>query len=324
MPKVSILIPAYNIGDCIERCLDSAVNQTLQDIEIIVVNDGSTDNTPEIIDSFAKKDKRIIVISQENSGLSVARNVAIKRSASKYILHLDGDDWIELNACEVLFERAEDEDADIIVFNSFCNDENGYQFKIDKEPLVSGDNITFIKNILINKIKPCVIRRFFRRSLYIDNNIWHPEDIGLGEDLTTIVPLAFYTKKIIGIDNYLYHYYSRSESITKKYSIKMLEIFKAVDSVISFLNTKGYKEKFKDEIVYFQFFFIILHYVVLFKTDSPIKKEIWCKWKSLNVNFIRNKYFKDYIKNKSLYLKLRILVFNYNYFCGNFLSILQR
>ncbi len=102
-PKVSVVIPVYNVGKQLEKCLDSVVAQTFPDIEIIVVNDGSTDNSPEIIARYADKDSRIVVIDKSNEGLAYARKSGIEAAQGEYIQHLDGDDFLEPDAIELLY-----------------------------------------------------------------------------------------------------------------------------------------------------------------------------------------------------------------------------
>ena len=113
--KVSVVVPAYNVENYIEDCLKSLINQTLKEIEIIVVNDGSTDNTFEIINKYANLDFRIKVISQENQGISVTRNNGIKIAKGEYIGFVDSDDWVDENYFEELYNTAKKFDADISV-----------------------------------------------------------------------------------------------------------------------------------------------------------------------------------------------------------------
>ena len=115
-PKVSVVIPVYNVGKQLEKCLDSVVAQTFPDIEIIVVNDGSTDNSPEIIARYADKDSRIVVIDKSNEGLAYARKSGIEAAQGEYIQHLDGDDFLEPDAIELLYNKAIEDAADMVVF----------------------------------------------------------------------------------------------------------------------------------------------------------------------------------------------------------------
>lgn len=113
MIKISVIIPVYNVEMYLEQCVNSVMNQTLDDIEIICVNDGSTDNSLHILKELATKDKRLKIINQENLGLSEARNRGIKEAIGKYISFIDSDDWIDVDFLEKLYSAAEENQADI-------------------------------------------------------------------------------------------------------------------------------------------------------------------------------------------------------------------
>ncbi len=123
MPKFSIIIPVYNAEKYLEQCLDSALGQTLSDIEVICINDGSTDSSLSILRAYAQKDKRIFYLSQENQGLSCARNVALKRACGEYILFLDSDDYLQLDACEILYHQATRYSLDMLSYSAFAFDD---------------------------------------------------------------------------------------------------------------------------------------------------------------------------------------------------------
>lgn len=122
--KLSVVIPAYNIEDYIGKCLDSVLKQTFQEIEIIVVDDGSTDRTPQILDQYAEKDKRITVIHKKNEGVSIARNTGIEQSTGEYFLFFDGDDFMEPETCAELYETAKEQQADTVIYG-YHTFENG-------------------------------------------------------------------------------------------------------------------------------------------------------------------------------------------------------
>ena len=113
--KVSIIVPVYNVEQYLERCLNSLINQTLKDIEIICVNDGSKDNSGKILEEYAQKDNRIIIINQENQGLSIARNNGMDIAKGKYIGFVDSDDWVDLDFFEKLYNSAEKNNAQMAV-----------------------------------------------------------------------------------------------------------------------------------------------------------------------------------------------------------------
>ena len=112
-PKVSIIVPVYNVEKYLEKCLDSLVNQSLHDIEIICVNDGSKDDSLDILEKYAKKDSRIKIINKQNQGLSAARNDGLKVAAGEYVGYVDSDDWVDLNFYEKLYESAKKYNAEI-------------------------------------------------------------------------------------------------------------------------------------------------------------------------------------------------------------------
>ena len=117
MSKVSVIIPVYNVEQYIQRCVDSVIRQSLSDIEIILVDDGSTDKSGEVCDEYASMDNRIFVVHKKNEGLSCARNVGIELAHSDYIMFVDSDDWVEQSFCELPFTCAKKENADIVFFS---------------------------------------------------------------------------------------------------------------------------------------------------------------------------------------------------------------
>ncbi len=117
MPKVSVIIPVYNVEQYLKRCLDSVFNQTLKDIEIICVNDGSTDNSLKILEEYAKNDKRIKIYNQLNKGVGAARNLALAKTGGEYICFIGSDDEYSLNTVEKVYKIAKSNDAEVVQFN---------------------------------------------------------------------------------------------------------------------------------------------------------------------------------------------------------------
>lgn len=133
--KVSIIAPVYNVGEYLEQCMETLCGQTLKEIEIICVNDGSTDNSLSILESFAKKDPRVKIITKANAGIAAARNTGIEPALGEYILFVDSDDFIDKNYCEVLYSAAKKYDADLAFGGvaSYCSDEKIKKGKVLKE-----------------------------------------------------------------------------------------------------------------------------------------------------------------------------------------------
>ena len=123
MTKISIIVPVYNVEKYLKECLDSLINQTLEDIEIICINDGSTDNSLAILEEYQKKDSRIKVFSQRNQGVSAARNLGIEKATGEYLTFLDSDDRLELNTCEILYKETIAKNSDFLFFG-LVNDKN--------------------------------------------------------------------------------------------------------------------------------------------------------------------------------------------------------
>ena len=138
---VSVIIPVYNVEKFLKRCLDSVCNQTYKNIEIIIVNDGSPDNSQMIIDEYAKKDTRIVPIIQENGGLSEARNSGMRVANGKYLLFVDSDDYIELNSIELLIDNVNKKKADIVIANKKTLNPNGeFSYGVDFQTKVLNEN----------------------------------------------------------------------------------------------------------------------------------------------------------------------------------------
>ena len=135
MPKVSIISPMYNVEKYLKKCLESYVNQTLIDIEIILVDDGSPDNSGKIADEYAKRDSRIRVIHKKNAGVSAARNDGLSIAKGEYVIFCDSDDWMNENACEILYSAAKKNNADISiadVYMAYSNKNIAVQFYKDQ------------------------------------------------------------------------------------------------------------------------------------------------------------------------------------------------
>ena len=117
--KISIVVPVYNVEKYLSKCLESLISQTLADIEIICINDGSTDKSLEILENYASKDNRVKIINQENQGVSTARNNGLACANGEYVTFVDSDDWLESNSCEELYNKAIQTNSDIVLFSHY-------------------------------------------------------------------------------------------------------------------------------------------------------------------------------------------------------------
>lgn len=230
MKSVSILIPAYNAEKCIEKCLDSAINQTYKNIEIIVVNDGSIDNSLKIMNDYACKYNRIRIIDIENGGVSVARNTAIREATGDYICFIDSDDYISDDLLEKL-SRYMEEDFDLIKYKLMRVDENGAVIvKLDGPTFecLSGEdafNLMYDKDVMLQA--PCLY--LYKKELFIKNNITYPEG-RVHEDFSRTIPIMLKAKKMCSTDIYGYYYVQTKKSITRGNNLNV-ELKKSLDII---------------------------------------------------------------------------------------------
>lgn len=209
MKKISIIVPIYNEEENLRKCIESLINQTYKELEIILINDGSTDKSKEIIESF--KDKRIIAINKKNTGISDTRNIGIGKSTGDYIMFVDSDDYLELNCIERLIETAEKENSEIVMFNYYLETPSK-RIEI-KLPKIEARNLKEDKDLLTKiHLGPCT--KIFKAELIKDNLF--PLNLKY-EDVPFVVEAVIKAGKISFVPNYLYHYVIKKsgETITR-------------------------------------------------------------------------------------------------------------
>lgn len=209
---VSIIIPVYNIENYIERCLNSIIEQTYTNLEIILINDGSTDNSLTICKKYQKKDKRIKIISQKNAGVSSARNIGLKESNGNFITFIDADDYIEVDYINILVKKITMYDADIVFSNSINFDVNGNEsipVKIKKDYFFNSENI-MIELLSEERISCSCWGKLYKKELI--SNIKFDEALKIGEDFKFLTEVLKKSNKNILISECKYHYYLRNNS----------------------------------------------------------------------------------------------------------------
>ena len=212
MKKISVIVPVYNVEEFLPQCLDSILAQTLTELEIICIDDGSPDNSGKILDDYAKKDNRIIVIHQNNGGVSLARNTGIKNATGKYIGFVDPDDWIDKDFYQNLYQAAEDYQADI-VGTGFCSFKNNkkktmYSVKKNKIALTMEDKFK-IFNMPKNNF---VWTKIYKRDMICKQNLFFP--IGMTyEDIVWSSLVMEQSLKAVMIQGAGYNYRYNANSI---------------------------------------------------------------------------------------------------------------
>lgn len=236
-PTISIIVPVYNVECYLERCINSLINQTYKNIEIVLVDDGSTDKSGIICDGFRKQDGRVRVIHKKNGGLSDARNVGIVESSGEYILLIDSDDFIVQTMCEELIKVAEETDADLVSFREEKIDaESG---KVLENAATETKTVKVMtgyeagKNYLYGKyIQHSACSKLYKRELF--NKVLFPVGM-LAEDYATTYLYVFYSDKVAYYDRKLYYYSIRANSIMTQRSMKLtLDVYKIACKIYEF------------------------------------------------------------------------------------------
>lgn len=297
MCKVTIVVPVYNVEKYLAECLDSLIHQTLREIEIICVNDGSTDNSPNILEDYRKKDDRIKIINQKNRGLSVARNVGCDNAKGEYVYFCDSDDYLALDAMEKCYETAKIYDVDVLRFGYRIFDDDNRQNMTDLDCLNTEQVITGVEmlELVFQAYMPLISLLFIKKMYWKQNKCYFIDGI-IHEDHSFFVEILIMAARAYHINVPLYYKRVRQESIMT--SLRPLQSVRGMMSTIKYLE-KAYSfsslEKEKREILqkYLNYFygFFLVNYVLLQKSEKiRIKKEV--------------REFKEILK-KSLYFHER-------------------
>jgi glycosyltransferase involved in cell wall biosynthesis len=248
-PLVSIIIPVYNAEPYLEQCLESIVNQTYTNLQIIVVNDGSTDNSPAICDKFAENDNRIVVIHKENGGVSSARNVGLSISQGSYILFVDSDDWVEAGMVEYLISIMKETNVDVVLFGIYNDDYiqmKTYTIHFNSDLFVDKNRLLkllpgWIKDEKINTI----YGKLYHADIIKNYNIRFNESLNIAEDALFNYEVFLHVENVYLLRNCYYHYMIiDAESLSKRYNPQKYEMLTEVNGALLELikNNKVYSD----------------------------------------------------------------------------------
>lgn len=269
-PKISVVIPVYNASEYLQKCLDSLVYQTYSNLEIICINDGSTDSSLEILEEYAKKDSRIVIKSQENSGASVARNFGMKVATGDYISFVDADDWVYLNLYQSFVDAIQKSDVEIWMFNvaSYVEGVNDVAPRVFFE---ATDWNNHESDDVIHTFDDC--KRPFSRNLAVYNKIYKrsflesceltfPEGLKY-EDQFFILKAFLNAKSIKFTEDAFYRYRNYHQtSITCNVSPKTFDIFDIVDLVEEEINRLGVYETYKYALFQYKYTSYFQQYLI--------------------------------------------------------------
>ncbi|XOD68507.1 MAG: glycosyltransferase family 2 protein [Flavobacteriales bacterium AspAUS03] len=312
-PKVSIIVPVYNVERYLKKCLESLVQQTLSDIEIIVVNDGSIDDSQKIIDQYAISYPDLIKTFQKvNGGLGDARNYGIKHAKGEYLCFVDSDDWVDHQMFEEMYVLAKKYDTDIAVCDIYKEDETGKFLKKITQSSHLAEYIDLHKDFSVFGEMSCsACNKMFKQRLFTDLRFpvgFHFEDIAT-------IPITFlHADKMVKLNVPYYHYIHRKGSISKSYTEKGLDALKAINTIEKQFYMSQYKaHSFEIKRFFiFQGYYGFLSYIAFIKDRKVLDKSIeklrsFKKEKNLSILDII--LYKKNNRNYFLSLPLKIQIY---------------
>lgn len=305
MIQISIVVAVYNVEKYIDKCINSIVNQSFSNFELIIIDDGSIDKSGEICDNYAKKDSRIKVIHQKNQGLSMARNNGLNIAKGNYISFIDGDDFIHKDMYEVLYQNIINEGADIAVCNyEKVIEDNELFLKKKKSKIIIYSNKAAVKQIVEKSRASMIVAwgKLYKKNLF--ENIVYPKGM-YHEDEFVTYKLLYKASKIVETTQNLYYYLQRKESITgSKYNLKRLDKIKALKEAITFFKDKEDKELVDLAIYRYMLNLQIAYYRIYTEIgkDNKILKEIKKEYDEFYVEYRANRKGYALHKKISLYL----------------------
>ncbi|TWP22554.1 glycosyltransferase [Apibacter muscae] len=310
--KVSVIIPVYNVEIYLTKCLNSIISQTLKEIEIICVNDGSTDNSLSILKKFESEYSNIKIINKKNGGLSDARNTGIKNASGEYLAFVDSDDWIDNDMMFNMYHLGTKYNADIVI----CGLKKVNEFGKIKKLMPQFQNLSEKINLsehfyIFGEIENFACNKIFKKDLF--QEIMFP--VGLHfEDNATIPRLILRSTVIAKSNKYFYNYFVRKNSISQNFSIKGLDMLSAIEIVRKDFTASIFKKNtstWKNFII-FQGFYCFLAYYGKIKNDE-VKKMMFLSLKKLvvreNINIIDIILFKKFNKNYLLSLNIKKILY---------------
>lgn len=238
--KISVLVPVYNVEKSLDRCMESILNQTFKDIEIIMVDDGSTDSSPAICDRYGEKYDNVKVIHKENEGLGPTRDRGVREASGEYIYHCDSDDWLKEDLLEKAYEAITKADADVCIFGyDLFTEENGEMKPYGNVHLADGlytshEEITrlFVDNYYNGFIVMSAWNRLYKRSFIVDNELWFPA-LRRAQDMAYSMLLFDKLTKVVTLEEALYCYIIEPGKFKGRSFDEMLEIYWQINDFAS-------------------------------------------------------------------------------------------
>lgn len=303
--KFSIIMPVYNIQNYLKNSIESILNQIYTNFELILVDDGSTDNSLKICQKYQKMDNRINVVQKKNGGLSDARNYGLSVASGDYILFVDGDDFLKENTLQIIYDNVNKHKYDILIFKHYVYNNNvAEEYNIDE----SEWNISEEKKYVITLPSACF--RAYKLSFLKQIGFEFIKGI-FYEDLAIIPGLINYTSDIKFLDDFLYYYVTRNESImhNKEFSLKKDDKFIALKKLEDVFKNNNNYIKYEIEVEYLY----IKHLLMMYSIEIlPFSRKIYKERLNKALNLMEDKFpnwFKnEYLKKKSILIKIYLFL----------------
>nr|WP_243284763.1 glycosyltransferase [Mediterraneibacter faecis] len=301
---VSVVVPVYKVEQYLERCVKSICEQTYQELEIILVNDGSPDRCGEMCEELAQKDKRIQVLNKQNGGLSDARNAGVKLATGKYLLFVDSDDYIAKDLVEKTVTEAEKMACDMVLFDYYCV-ENGIE-EVRTTQIPGGKVISLEKEHQLLLAPPAAWAKLFNREFYVKADCPFPKGLYF-EDLATTPIFFLKAKRISYLKEPLYYYIIRENSIMtgKNYEKSSQDKMEVLDHILSVYRENGKYETYREELEYLVLanaYFEPSKELVLEGEDGTYLQKYRDYAKSRIGNVKNNKYINQWSRKDKLHL----------------------
>lgn len=299
MVKVSVIVPVYNVEDYLDKCLQSLINQTLTDIEIIVVNDGSTDNSQKVIDKYTG-DKRVKAYMKGNGGVSDTRNYGMQFASGEYIGFIDSDDFVDLDMYENMYRKAIEDDSDIVECNLRHTYPNGEDVEIGKKIYEKKEMLMFGRTVIWNRI--------FNRKWLLDTHVKFPVGL-INEDVEFSLKLIPHIRKFSYVDPAYIHYVQRGTSLHNKSTLKTLDIFKVLENIRSHYKTHGFYDEYKESYEFFVIRILLCSTLLRMSRISDKKERkmaLRMNWEFLNSNvpeWKQNKMLSEFHTTQTMYIR---------------------
>lgn len=295
MAKVSVIVPVYNVERYIEKCLDSLVNQTLDDLEIIVVNDGSPDNSEEIVLKFKEKYDNVKYIKKENGGVAVARNVGIKAATGEYVSFVDSDDYLDLDMFEKLYDKAKSTNAEVVMSAYYDEDDDG-KYKVRGNGNMHEYGVSLLENpkmVFVNNA--FVFSKIYSKEL-IERKGIEFKKYRIFEDLLFLYTCLMHANKVEKVDQPFYHYIRRENvSVTGKMNKKFYDLFPVMQELRDEFKKNGWE--FQEYLTYMAIKHAYLRFNMnVDKETKELKKQYildsYAFLDTYDPNWKKNVYFK--------------------------------